>query len=349
MRDSTSRCRSLAAWYSAFSRRSPSSRARLISFGSSSFSSWFERLDFVFEFLDQPLFHRVPMGRAIVPQCYPSRSDHHQPPEPARGALPRRPRAATPAASCCSTARIWSPTRSRPAVAFQLAAVTPAPRANATMSARSSAALERAGVDVVTVSAPVMDAVSPVTIAERHRRARPSARRPTATASTPAPAALVVVAVDVQDPGNLGAIVRVAEAARRDRRRRRRRIGRIRSAGRRCAGRWAARCACRSSREISADEAVADARRHGCRIVATVPRGGRSLFDVDLTGPLARAHRRRRPGPAAGARRRRRRARHDPDAGAGRIAERRGDRRADRLRGARASARHATSHEARTS
>ena len=27
------------------------------------------------------------------------------------------------------------------------------------------------------------------------------------------PAALVVVAVDVQDPGNLGAIVRVAEAA----------------------------------------------------------------------------------------------------------------------------------------
>src|SRR4029077_18076028 len=39
MRASTSRCRSLAAWYSAFSRRSPSSRARLISFGSSSLSS----------------------------------------------------------------------------------------------------------------------------------------------------------------------------------------------------------------------------------------------------------------------------------------------------------------------
>ena len=27
-----------------------------------------------------------------------------------------------------------------------------------------------------------------------------------------------------------------------------------------------------------------EARRHGCRIVATVPRGGRSLFDVDLRG-----------------------------------------------------------------
>src|SRR5262249_50663510 len=38
-RDSTSRWRSFAAWYSAFSRRSPSSRARLISRGSSIFSS----------------------------------------------------------------------------------------------------------------------------------------------------------------------------------------------------------------------------------------------------------------------------------------------------------------------
>src|SRR5215510_11760110 len=41
IRASTRRCRSFAAAYSAFSRRSPSSRARLISFGSSSFSSWF--------------------------------------------------------------------------------------------------------------------------------------------------------------------------------------------------------------------------------------------------------------------------------------------------------------------
>src|SRR5262249_53929838 len=39
IRASTSRCRSFAAAYSAFSRRSPSSRARLISFGSSSLSS----------------------------------------------------------------------------------------------------------------------------------------------------------------------------------------------------------------------------------------------------------------------------------------------------------------------
>ena len=33
--------------------------------------------------------------------------------------------------------------------------------------------------------------------------------------------------------------------------------------------------------------AVADARRHGCRVVATAPRNGRSLFDVDLRPPTA--------------------------------------------------------------
>src|SRR2546425_389506 len=32
---------------------------------------------------------------------------------------------------------------------------------------------------------------------------------------------------------------------------------------------------------------IAGARRHGCRIVATVARGGRSVFDVDYTGPVA--------------------------------------------------------------
>jgi TrmH family RNA methyltransferase len=36
-----------------------------------------------------------------------------------------------------------------------------------------------------------------------------------------------------------------------------------------------------------AQEAAGRAREHGCTLVATVPRGGRSLFDVDLTGSLA--------------------------------------------------------------
>ena len=33
--------------------------------------------------------------------------------------------------------------------------------------------------------------------------------------------------------------------------------------------------------------ALADARARGCRIVATAPRGGRCVFDVDLTGAVA--------------------------------------------------------------
>jgi len=28
-------------------------------------------------------------------------------------------------------------------------------------------------------------------------------------------------------------------------------------------------------------------RRNGCRVIATVPRGGRSLYEIDLTGPIA--------------------------------------------------------------
>jgi len=43
----------------------------------------------------------------------------------------------------------------------------------------------------------------------------------------------------------------------------------IRSAGRRCAGRWAARCGCRFSS------------------VATSPRGGQPLFASDFRGPVA--------------------------------------------------------------
>jgi len=38
---------------------------------------------------------------------------------------------------------------------------------------------------------------------------------------------------------------------------------------------------------IHAAEAVTDARRRGCQIVATTARGGRAPFDLDLTRPTA--------------------------------------------------------------
>jgi TrmH family RNA methyltransferase len=97
---------------------------------------------------------------------------------------------------------------------------------------------------------------------------------------------LVLIACDVQDPGNLGAIARVAEAAG--------------ASGLIAAGQsadpfgWKAlRGSMGSALRLpiasrdTADEAVAEARHHRCRIVATVPRGGTPLSESDLRAPLA--------------------------------------------------------------
>ena len=95
--------------------------------------------------------------------------------------------------------------------ALIVAAVTPSALEDDDLQTLVSA-LGAQGVEVTLVSAPVMDAISPV-------------RSPSAIVALaerpPAPddafyrcgAPLIVVAVDVQDPGNVGAIVRVAEAA----------------------------------------------------------------------------------------------------------------------------------------
>jgi TrmH family RNA methyltransferase len=169
-------------------------------------------------------------------------------------------------------------------VAFQLAAVTPAARDEHDVRTLVDA-LERVGVEVITVSASVMNAVSPVST--------PSgivalAECPVAEADRlyAGPAALVVAAVDVQDPGNLGAVIRVAEAAGA--------TGFIATGGSANPFGWKALRGSMGSAlrlpiaaGIAADEAVAGARRHGCRVIATVPRDGRSLFEVDLTGPIA--------------------------------------------------------------
>ena len=144
--------------------------------------------------------------------------------------------------------------------------------------------LRRLDVPVATVSAMVMTALSPVrsaspivAIAER-----PSADPTLMYGGTP----LVLIALDVQDPGNLGAIVRVAEAGG--------------ASGVVCAGAsadpfgWKAlrgsmgsslRLPTRSERDSEA--AIDEARRRGCRIVAAAPRDGRLLFDTDLRGPVA--------------------------------------------------------------
>jgi TrmH family RNA methyltransferase len=144
---------------------------------------------------------------------------------------------------------------------------------------------ERDGIPITAATSMVMSAVSPVRsssaiVAIAARPAEP-ADEPFAAAN-----ALVVIACHVQDPGNAGAIVRVAEAAG---------ATALVVAGPSAdpfgwkALRGSMGSALRLPIAVQADaqEAARRAREHGCKIVATVPRGGRSLFDVDLTESLA--------------------------------------------------------------
>ena len=168
-------------------------------------------------------------------------------------------------------------------VALLVAAVTPAALENDELQALVSA-LGGQGVEVMLVSAPVMDAISPV----RSSSAIVAlAERPAASTAAcyGGAAPLVVVAVDVQDPGNVGAIVRVAEAAGG--------TGFVAAAGSASPFGWKALRGSMGSAlrlpvaaGVPVDEAVAIGRSHGCRIVAAVPRDGRPIFDADLAGPL---------------------------------------------------------------
>jgi TrmH family RNA methyltransferase len=166
------------------------------------------------------------------------------------------------------------------------AAITPDAAAPGSRSEAAELAdrLRARNIPVAIVSAPVMRALSPVQ----------SASPIVALADRPADGgegvfvgdALVIVAVDVQDPGNVGAIARVAEAGG--------------ATGFVCAGQsadpfgWKAirgsmGSALRLPILIRRDvrEAVDAARRHGCRIIAAAPRNGRLLFEADLRGPIA--------------------------------------------------------------
>jgi RNA methyltransferase, TrmH family len=172
----------------------------------------------------------------------------------------------------------------RAGVAVQVAAVTPSALESGELQPLVSALGEQ-GVEVTLVSAQVMDAISPVrspsaivALAERPETARAQLYRRAAP--------LIVVAVDVQDPGNIGAIVRVAEAAGA--------TGVVAAGASANPFGWKALRGSMGSAlrlpvvaGIDADDAIDEARSHGCRIVATVPRDGQPLFDARLTGPVA--------------------------------------------------------------
>ncbi len=143
----------------------------------------------------------------------------------------------------------------------------------------------RRGVDIVLASAPVMNALSPV---RSSSRIVAIAQRPSDdlgriySGGLP----LVVLAVDVGDPGNIGAIVRVAEAGGA--------TGIIAAGGGANPFGWKALRGSMGSAlrlpvgvDPNAEHAANEARRRGCQLVATVPRGGRSHVEADLRGPLA--------------------------------------------------------------
>lgn len=143
--------------------------------------------------------------------------------------------------------------------------------------------LTRAGVAITAVSAPVLDAVSPVRTATG---VVALADRPVVTLQAllePAPA-LVVAGFGLQDPGNVGAIIRAAEAGGA--------TGAIFDSASADPWGWKAlrasmgsafRLPVRRDREIRA--ALAEWRTAGLSLVAAHPRGAVDVQDADLSVP----------------------------------------------------------------
>ena len=144
--------------------------------------------------------------------------------------------------------------------------------------------LRKRAVPVTTVTAAVMRALSPVRSSSPIVAIAEARRASGSRLYQGIP--LVVIAVDVQDPGNVGAIIRVAEAGG--------------ATGVVCAGAcadpfgWKAlRGSMGSALRLpvllhrDSRRAIDEAREYGCRILATVPRGGAPFFEIDLRGPSA--------------------------------------------------------------
>ena len=168
-------------------------------------------------------------------------------------------------------------------IAIRHAAVTPAARDRGEIGTLVTA-LERGGAEIANVSQNVMDAISPVRSASGlvALAERPAHRLEDVFAGD---APLVVAAVDVQDPGNLGAIARVAEAGGA--------TGLIAAGGSADPFGWKALRGSMGSglrlpiATATAGAALAEARRRHCVIVAAVPRDGRSVYDIDFNRPVA--------------------------------------------------------------
>jgi RNA methyltransferase, TrmH family len=152
------------------------------------------------------------------------------------------------------------------------------------VGASLASALASAGALLYTASPTVLEAASPVkapTGIVAIARWEPAGIGRVLEAQP----ALVVGAIQVQDPGNTGAIIRAAEAAGA--------TGVVVTAGSADPFGWKALRGSMGSAFRLPVAAGAHtgavcraARESGVRIVATSPAGGRDLHDVDLTGPV---------------------------------------------------------------
>jgi RNA methyltransferase, TrmH family len=146
-------------------------------------------------------------------------------------------------------------------------------------------ALERQGVEVVEVSAAVLEAMSPVQSPSGIVAIglRPGASVEAVLSVRPQ---LVLLGVDLQDPGNVGALARAAEAGGA--------TGLMLCGASADPFGWKALRGSMGSllrlpvvSRASWQEAVAAARSAGATLAATTPRGGTSVYDLDLRGPIA--------------------------------------------------------------
>lgn len=145
--------------------------------------------------------------------------------------------------------------------------------------------LRRSGARVVDVSGSVLNALSPV---NSPTGVVASARIPSVASSAvlkPAPA-LVLAAAGLQDPGNAGAIIRSAAAAGA--------TGVVLDELSADPWGWKALRASMGSafhlpvvRSRALEKLIADWNHDGIQIVATVPRGGTPMYDVDFRKPTA--------------------------------------------------------------
>lgn len=141
------------------------------------------------------------------------------------------------------------------------------------------------GAEVVEASPAIMEAVSPVAapagIVALARRPRPTPQE-----VFDHPPQLVVIGVDVQDPGNVGAIARAAEAGGA--------TGLVLCGASADPFGWKALRGSMGSllrlptmSGVSWADAVSAARAAGLRVVAAAPRASTGLYEIDACGPIA--------------------------------------------------------------